>query len=108
MTATISFNVDPLTDNAVWFANAAAWNNYWASVNATVDIDPLTTTLYTQSAYDTGLSSGMPIFNIAGEDYILVTKPCFDSLLAMVNALNASYMLLRTEFYNQGFITNAQ
>lgn len=105
MTATITITVDPLTDNTIWFANAAAWNNYWASVDATVDIDPLTTVAYTDQPYNTGLSAGMPIFNIAGTDHILVTKPCFDSLLAMVNALNSSYETLRTEMYNQGLIS---
>lgn len=108
MTATITFNVDPLTDNTVWFANAAAWNNYWSTVDASVDIDPITTTVYTESTYNTGLSAGMPIVSIAGTDYVLATKDAFDSLLAMVNALNSSYKTLRTEMYNQGLISAAQ
>ena len=39
----IVFTVTPLTDNSIWFANAAAWSNYWAGNTATATISSATT-----------------------------------------------------------------
>ena len=106
--ATLTIAAPALIDNTIWFTNAASWNNYWASVPATVSISAIDTTRYTERTYNTGLSAGAPIMNIAGVDYIVVTKPMFDDLLAMVNNLNDSYKTMRNELRAGGIITNAQ
>ena len=106
ITATITITVTPLTDNEVWFANAAAWNNYWEDVAGTIEIDGAPTTLYAESAYDTGLEP--VVFNYGGTDFVIVQQVQFDSLLLMVNTLNNNYKLFRNELKNAGFITNSQ
>jgi hypothetical protein len=112
MTANVVINIVPLTDNEVWFANAAAWNNYWNNVDAEVEFDAITTIVYTPSAYNTGLQ---PIANVitdptTGADVVQITptKAMFDSLRAQVTALDTAFQTMRTELKNGGLITEAQ
>ena len=111
MTANVVINIVPLTDNQVWFANAAAWNNYWNNVEAEVEFDAVTTTLYVPSAYNTGLQ---PIANVIqaedGSDVVQImpTKAMFDSLRTQVTALDTAFQAMRTELKNGGLITEAQ
>lgn len=106
LTASISVNVTPLPDNDIWFANAAAWNNYWSDLDADIEFDGADTTLYVPSAYNDAL---VPYtLDVDGVQTTVPTKAMFDSLKAQVAALDANYQLMRTELRNAGFITNAQ
>ena len=106
LTGNITLSVTPLTDNTVAFANAAAWNNYWANVTGTVDIEAATTTVYTASAFDTGLAPCD--ITIDGVAYQLVTTAQLASLLTRVDDLNTAFELMRTRMRVAGFITAAQ
>lgn len=106
ITAIVTLNVPDLPDADVWFANAAAWKNYWRQQIANVTIEPAATTLYVPSAYDTSL---VPFYtNIDGVDYVLVTTAMFDSLMNRLDTLENSYQALRTQLKDAGLITNAQ
>ena len=106
LTATISVNVPALPDNDIWFANAAAWNNYWQDITADVDLIPATTTVYAAVAFDDTL----PVhdFIIDSVNYVVPSKAMFDSLVARVDALNAAFETMRTQMRTAGYITNAQ
>lgn len=106
ITASVSFNVTPLPDGDVWFANAAAWNNYWANIVADIDIDPIDTILYAASVYSAG--AGVYVLNIDGVEHRLVTEEMHTSLLNRLNTLNSAFETMRTELRNAGLITNAQ
>ena len=111
MTATVNLNIAELPENDVWFANAAAWNNYWDNVEAEVDFDPIVTTLYVPVAYNTGYH---PIANaIQNPDgsttvQIFPTMDMFTSLRAQITALDSAVQTMRTELKNAGLITEAQ
>lgn len=104
LSATIVINVTPLTDNEVWFQNAAAWNNYWTNVSGEVTLNGATTTPYVPAIYD---NTKQPAYiKIDGVDYALVTKDMFDSLLQEVILLDQSYQTLRGQLYAGGLISN--
>lgn len=105
-TATISIVVPDLPDADVWFANNAAWSNYWNNISGEVTLDPATTTIYIPVAYDDSLVA--VAFNIDGIDYLVVSQLQFNSLLAKVNAIDTAFQNLRTELKDAGFIDNAQ
>jgi len=107
ITAEINVNVTPLTDNTIWFANAAAWNTYWANITANVEIDAIDTDLYTPVNYLTGLQPYAFQLN-DGPVTVLATNEMFASLLAKVNALDTAFQTMRTELATAGLITNAQ
>lgn len=107
ITAEINVNITPLSDNTIWFANAAAWNTYWSNITANVDIDALDTTIYAPVNYSSGLQPYA--FQLDdGPVVVLATNEMFTSLLAKVNALDNAFQLMRTELRNEGLITNAQ
>lgn len=104
ITATVSLNVTPLTDNTIAFANAAAWNNYFNALTGSVDIDPVTVTSYgSGTAYDNTLTYHS--LTVDTVNYMFPTKDQFDSLLASYNALWTSYATLRAELYAAGLIS---
>lgn len=106
LTGTVSFNVAPLSDTDVWFANAAAWSNYWATQDVgTITFNPITTTTYAALAL---VDIGSAAFDVDGTLYYLVQQATFDSLVARVAALNAAFELMRTQLKAAGLITNAQ
>lgn len=104
MTATISITVSPLTDNEIWFANAAAWSNYWDGVSGDVTLDPISVTSYTSTPYDTALQPAQ--ITIDSDVFVLATYAQLISLRTELQTLNASYANLRTQLYNAGLITN--
>jgi hypothetical protein len=106
LTASISFNITPLPENDVWFANAQAWNNYWRDVSGDVIINAIANDLYIPLTYDEG--SGPVILELGGIQYVIITKPMFDSLLSKVENLDASYQVLRTDLRDAGLLENAQ
>lgn len=103
LNANITLAPPALSDSTVWFANAAAWNNYWIATPATVAIS-ITTTAYVETAYDATLQPYA--LNVDGVDYLLATKAMLDSLKARVDALNTSYVALRTALKTAGLITD--
>lgn len=104
--ATVRLNPPALPDVGVWFANAAAFNNYMRSFEGEVDIEPANNTVYAPSDYNEALvPAGV---NIDGVDYVLITLAMFQSLLDKVNTLDTSYKNLRTEMKNAGIIVEAQ
>ena len=105
-TASATLDVTALPDNDIWFANSQAWSNYWKGQTVDITFDAAATTIYAASAYDNTLQPY--VLNVDGVDNVLATNAMFTSLLARVNALNASYEALRTQMRDAGFITNAQ
>lgn len=105
ITATFTLTVPALTDRTVWFANVAAWNNYWSAVPATVQLDPAPTTIYTPATF---VDTDPCVQSIDGVVYNLVTNEAFQSLVAKVASMDAIIQLMRTELKDAGFITEAQ
>lgn len=105
LTATISINVPPLSDTDVWFANAAAWSNYWNDIEGDVTLDPIATIVYAASPF---VDAGDYVANVDGVEYRLVQKATFDSLKNRLDVLNSAFETMRTELRNAGLITNAQ
>lgn len=104
---TISFDVPPLPDDDIWFANAAAWSEYWGSIDVVAEFDALVNALYVPTDFDLTLLS--PV--IMGDDnvqYALCTKEQLLSLLIKVNTLDASYQTLRNELKVAGLLENSQ
>lgn len=114
-----SLDVSPLPDNAVWFANAAAWNSYWStqSFSANIPIASAGTYGVVQSgvtvayAVPAAIVAGYTIaqMDIAGNG-ILVQVPIpqqavIDSLIAQLNALIADYAATKLALKNAGIIT---
>lgn len=102
MTATISISVTPLTDNEIWFANAAAWTNYWDGVSGVVTLTPVATASYVSSPYNNSLAPSQ--ITIDADVHVLATHAQLMSLKTELQVLNASYANLRTELYNAGLI----
>jgi hypothetical protein len=103
MTATISIVVPELTDNAIWFANAASWSNYWAGISGTVEFDAIATAGYTSAPYNAALQPAQ--ITIDADVFLLATNAMFTSLKQEIQTLNSSYAALRAELYTAGFIT---
>lgn len=104
ITASISINVPALPDNDVWFANAAAWSNYWTDISGDVTLDPIAVTVYTETAYSA--PGGVYVLEVDGVEHSLATEEMFNSLKACYDTLNASYKALRLALYNAGLIDN--
>lgn len=107
LTVEISLDVTPLPDDDVWFANAAAWSEYWQNINIEATFDALNNALYVESPYDMALVSPT-ITADDGAPYNLATEEMISSLLNAYNTLNTSYKLLRNELKAAGLLTNSQ
>ncbi len=105
LTASISITVPALPDNDVWFANSAAWSNYWTDIIADVEFDAIATIIYGASPF---VDAGDYVLNVDGVEFRLVQKATLTSLLNRLNALNIAFETMRTELRNGGLITNAQ
>lgn len=116
-----SLNVPPLTDNAIAFANATAWNQYWAGAGFTASVSIadtvtygvvksattiafnatiLTQTLYITEQIDLGNGAGL-------QDFKLPLASSYDALVAAFNALQADYTALKAALKDAGLISNA-
>ena len=104
LTATISFNVTPLPDDDVWFLNAAAWSNYWGSIQGTVTINPAVTISYAPQTFDNTLPAHNLI--IDGIERIMPSLAMFSSLVNQVAALDGNFQDLKNALANAGLITN--
>lgn len=100
----IVFNLPPLPDNDVWWANYAAWVAYWQNGSVTADIGVATPT-------EAGavLQAATTIFNPPNNvanliiDGNQVPVPTQDSF----KALQDDYIALKTALKNSGAISNA-
>ena len=117
----IVFNVTPLTDNSIWFANAAAWNNYWAGNSATATISSATTV--TAGVVNQAATVAFaPPGNFASQYWVSnqdllgngvitqVSVPLavsFDQEKARLEALITDYQLLKAALVAAGIITTA-
>lgn len=106
ITAEVIINVPALPDADVWFANSAAWSNYWRNLGATININPAATTVYVPVAFDNTLPPAD--FIVDDVHNVVPTIAQFNSLVGQVAALAADYQNLRTQLKDAGFITNAQ
>lgn len=105
LTANINLVVPILPDNSVWFANSAAWSNYWKDIDVSAEFDAATTVNYVPAPYDVALP--FVVFNIDGVLQNLATNDQMQSLVAQVAALDADYRLLKTALRDAGFITHS-
>ena len=107
ITFSFSLNVTPLPDNDIWFANAAAWSNYWAQqTGGTVTLNPIATTIYTPQPFDNTLL--VEDIRIDGVDHNLPSLAMFQSLVNAFVACDNALKDLRSQLKAAGLITNAQ
>lgn len=97
----IAISVPALPNNGIWFANAQAWTNYWATVSGAATLDPVDVTSYTTPA----LASHDPaVIQIDGVEYVLCTKAMYDALAAKLTTLDNAFKTMRTEMVDGGLI----
>jgi len=106
ISGTVSISVPDLPDADVWFANSAAWTNYWKNLTAQLEFNGAATTVFVPVNFDNTLPPAD--FVVDDVHNVVPTIEQFNSLLAAFNALAASYQDLRTQLKDSGFITNAQ
>lgn len=97
--------VPALPDNDVWWANSAAWSNYWANINIQGSFDAYGTVAYAEVPFD-NTTQGIN-FLYGNVNYALTTQQQFNSLLAAYQALNADYKTLKANLVAIGLITTA-
>lgn len=102
----VNLNVPPLPPSGIWFANNAAWNNYFSAVDGTAVFPGAATSIYVPSAYNGALQPY--VLNVDGIATNLATQAMVNSLIAQVAALDASYQALRSEMKAAGYISQAQ
>lgn len=106
LTANIILIVPDLPDASVWFANAAAWKDYWKNISAQVQFDSAENNIYVPLAFDNTIE--FVAIDIAGTVYELVPKTMFNSLKNRLDAMEASYQNLRASMKDAGFIEESQ
>lgn len=118
-TITASLTVSPLPDNAVWFANAASWNSYWAtqSFSANIPIAAAGTYGVVMSAVTTAYNIPAAIVNqyaviqldVKGDGnlvpVLIASQASVDAITANLNALIADYSAKMLALKNAGIIT---
>lgn len=107
LTVNISLDVPDLPDDDVWFANAAAWTEYWRDISVEATFDAVANSLYAETNYDTSLM-GVTITDDTGAQHSLATVAIITSLLARLDTLNTSYKTLRDELKVAGLLENSQ
>lgn len=114
--------VPALTDNAIWFANAAAWAAYWLQVGFTANIPvadvgdyglvkKAVTALYTDPASTPTQRVTLQIDNDGDgvvEEYSFVLASSYDELRLQFDALNVAFKDMRTALKAAGIQTQAQ
>lgn len=101
--ANINLSVPALPDNQVWFANSAAWSNYWKDINVNVVFNPAASVIYPNTNFNAALP--FVAMNIDGVIQNLPSYDQFNSLLTAFIALQTDYVALKTVLKNAGFIT---
>src|SRR5690242_7452502 len=101
LTASVVIEVPDLPDADVWFANSAAWSNYWRNLTAEITINSAATTQYVPVNFDNTLPPAD--FIVDDVHNVVPTIAQFNSLIAQVAALASSYQDLRTQLKDAGF-----
>jgi hypothetical protein len=118
----IGFQVPALTDNDIWFANAAAWSNYWNNVTFSINVpiaDTVNAGLVKAAATavyaDTGVTATKRYtlqVDLDGtgnlQNVPVPDAGSFDELKIQVEALVLAVQNMRTAMKTAGLITNAQ
>lgn len=118
-TITASLTVSPLPDNAVWFANAAAWNNYWETQSFFANIPIASAGTYGVVEAASTVAYNIPAnivtsyvniqLDVAGNG-VLVPVPIpnqavIDALAANLNSLMADYAATKLALKTAGIVT---
>lgn len=107
LSVSISLDVPPLLDDDIWFADAAAWSEYWREIDLVATFDAINNTLYVPVAYDYTINAP----TVTADDnvaYALVTKEMVLSLIARYDTLETNYKILRNELKAAGLLQNSQ
>lgn len=105
-TVNVILDVPDLPDADIWFANAAAWKNYWKNIPLQFTFQGATTTKYVPFPYDVTL---IPVaVTIEGVNYDMPTMAMFTSLHNRLDTLESKFQDMRTEMKDAGLITQAQ
>jgi hypothetical protein len=113
-TINVSLNVPALPDNDIAFANAAAWQSYWAGANFQCIINQATTGIYgvvltalTTTYNDPGTTADVvsTFADINAVNHVLVLQSSFDELKTQVAALNAAVKQMRGAMVTAGLIS---
>lgn len=112
--ATASFTLPALPDNAIWWANNAGWQNYWANADLQVTIDNATTSaagvvkMAAIAAYNVPAtdSQGFNNFQIGGVDYTCPDQTNFNQLKTAFLALQTDHQALRAALATAGIISH--
>jgi hypothetical protein len=119
VTISVSLNVTPLTDNAVWFANAAAWNNYWAGSDFTGTVPVAGLGVYgivqtaTTAAYAVpgNVATGYTILqmDLTGNGVLtnvpVPNQAVIEALASNLNSLMADYAATKLALKNAGIVS---
>lgn len=107
LTASLSLTVPALPDNDVWFANSAAWTNYWHGITMSADFTPAATTVYVPQTFIWNDNNATSMI-IDGVETYIINKTQFDALLLQLNTLDQCVQDMRTQLKTAGYIDNAQ
>jgi hypothetical protein len=101
----IGASLPVLPDNDVWFANGAAWSNYWKQVNFEGDasFDSIVVPDFQYYVYDASFV-GTPV-TIDAVDYIFCGYEAALELQAQLVALEQSYRQMRAAMKVAGLIS---
>lgn len=114
-----SLTVPLLTDNSVWFANSAAWNNYWQSGEFSANIPVAGQGVYGVVQVATTTVFAIPSnivpqyvqfqIDIQGNGVMTAvscpTQAVMDAAVANLNGLMADYAALKLALKNAGLIS---
>lgn len=99
----INLVVPDVPENDVWWANAAAWKNYWRHIDLVATFDGAATDPYNEFAYDNTLQNVQIVYDDVPTD--VPTLAQHNSLVNAYNALNADYKLLKQTLVDLGIIS---
>lgn len=113
-------NVPALTDNTIWFSNAADWNNYWAEAGFSANIQIADTINYgvvkaaATSVYAASVLNAADFYQMQADingDGILfaIQFPTYTSYVNLWNsfhALKADYDVLRAALVSAGLVSS--
>lgn len=118
-TINVSLDVSPLPDNAVWFANSAAWSNYWNTQEFSANIPIASAGVFGVVQSAVTVAYNVPAAIVAGYTIIQVDvagngvltpvpipqQVVIDNLVAQLNSLMADYTATKLALKNAGIIT---
>jgi hypothetical protein len=101
----IGLSLPDLPDNDVWFANNAAWINYWKQISFVGDasIPSIDVPDFNYYVYDAGFV-GTPV-TISAVNYVFCGFAAAQELQAQLTALETSYREMRAAMKVAGLIS---